>query len=138
MVVDFAHTPQALEKALDTVRELTTGRLLLAFGLAGGRDFANRPVMGALAAHKADFFAITQDDPGDEDTAAIAEQIADGRAFGWRIAKAAASPSSSIDAQRFGSCSSAPNQATRCCWRAKATSSAWLSATSAVRGMTRG
>jgi UDP-N-acetylmuramoyl-L-alanyl-D-glutamate--2,6-diaminopimelate ligase len=78
VVVDFAHTPQALQKALDTVRELTTGRLLLAFGLAGGRDFANRPVMGALAARKADFFAITQDDPGDEDTAAIAAQIADG------------------------------------------------------------
>ncbi|HLZ29781.1 MAG TPA: UDP-N-acetylmuramoyl-L-alanyl-D-glutamate--2,6-diaminopimelate ligase [Chloroflexota bacterium] len=78
VVVDFAHTPQALEKALDTVRELTAGRLLLAFGLAGGRDFANRPVMGALAARRADFFAITQDDPGDEDTAAIAAQIADG------------------------------------------------------------
>jgi UDP-N-acetylmuramoyl-L-alanyl-D-glutamate--2,6-diaminopimelate ligase len=78
VVIDFAHTPQALEKALDTVRALVPGRLLLAFGLAGGRDFANRPVMGALAARKADFFAITQDDPGDEDTAAIAEHIADG------------------------------------------------------------
>lgn len=89
VVVDFAHTPQALEKALDTVRELTTGRLLLAFGLAGGRDFANRPVMGALAARKADFFAITQDDPGDEDTAAIAEQIADGaRSTGAREGQA--------------------------------------------------
>ena len=78
VVVDFAHTPQALQKAMDTVQELSTGRLLVAFGLAGGRDFANRPVMGALAARKADFFTITQDDPGDEDTAAIAEQIAAG------------------------------------------------------------
>jgi len=78
VVVDFAHTPQALEKALETVRELVTGRLLLAFGLAGGRDFSNRPVMGALAARNTDFFTITQDDPAEEDTAAIAEQIAEG------------------------------------------------------------
>jgi UDP-N-acetylmuramoyl-L-alanyl-D-glutamate--2,6-diaminopimelate ligase len=78
VVVDFAHTPQALQKALDTVRELVTGRVLLAFGLAGGRDFSNRPVMGALAAREADFFAISQDDPGDEDMAAIADEIAQG------------------------------------------------------------
>jgi UDP-N-acetylmuramoyl-L-alanyl-D-glutamate--2,6-diaminopimelate ligase len=78
VVVDFAHTPQALEKALDTVRSLIDGRLLLAFGLAGGRDSANRPVMGALAARKSDFFVITMDDPGHEDAAAIAEQIVSG------------------------------------------------------------
>jgi UDP-N-acetylmuramoyl-L-alanyl-D-glutamate--2,6-diaminopimelate ligase len=78
VVVDFAHTPQALEKALDTVRSLVPGRVLLAFGLAGGRDAANRSVMGALAARKSDFFAITMDDPGHEDPAAIAEQIAAG------------------------------------------------------------
>ncbi|MGI9148628.1 MAG: UDP-N-acetylmuramoyl-L-alanyl-D-glutamate--2,6-diaminopimelate ligase [Chloroflexota bacterium] len=78
VVVDFAHTPQALRKALQTVRELVPGRLLLAFGLAGGRDFANRPAMGALAAGYADLFVITEDDPGGEDSAAIAEQIAVG------------------------------------------------------------
>ena len=78
VVVDFAHTPQALEKALETVRSLVPGRVLLAFGLAGGRDYANRPVMGALAARKADWFLITMDDPGHEDAAAIAEQIAEG------------------------------------------------------------
>jgi UDP-N-acetylmuramoyl-L-alanyl-D-glutamate--2,6-diaminopimelate ligase len=85
VVVDFAHTPQALEKALDSVRGLVGGKVLLAFGLAGGRDFANRRVMGALAAQKADFFAITMDDPGHEDAAAIAEQIAQGaRSAGGR------------------------------------------------------
>ena len=78
LVVDFAHTPQALQKALETVRTLVAGRVLLAFGLAGGRDFANRPVMGALAARAADFFVITTDDPGAEDPAAIAAQIASG------------------------------------------------------------
>jgi UDP-N-acetylmuramoyl-L-alanyl-D-glutamate--2,6-diaminopimelate ligase len=78
VVVDFAHTPQALEKALDTVRSLVSGKVLLAFGLAGGRDAANRPTMGALAARKSDFFVITMDDPGHEDPATIAEQIASG------------------------------------------------------------
>jgi UDP-N-acetylmuramoyl-L-alanyl-D-glutamate--2,6-diaminopimelate ligase len=78
VVVDFAHTPQALQKALDTVRSLVSGRLLLAFGLAGGRDAANRPVMGELAAGKADFFVITTDDPGHEDPASIADQISAG------------------------------------------------------------
>jgi UDP-N-acetylmuramoyl-L-alanyl-D-glutamate--2,6-diaminopimelate ligase len=78
VVVDFAHTPQALEKALDTVRSLVSGDVLLAFGLAGGRDAANRPVMGALAARKSDYFVITIDDPGYEDAAAIAADIADG------------------------------------------------------------
>src|SRR5207244_9624799 len=67
VVVDFAHTPQALEKALDTVRSLVSGQVLLVFGLAGGRDDGNRAVMGALAARKADFFFISMDDPGHED-----------------------------------------------------------------------
>jgi UDP-N-acetylmuramoyl-L-alanyl-D-glutamate--2,6-diaminopimelate ligase len=78
VVVDFAHTPQALSKALATVRSMIRGRLLLAFGLAGGRDAANRAVMGALAARESDFFVITMDDPGHEDPAAIARQIAEG------------------------------------------------------------
>jgi UDP-N-acetylmuramoyl-L-alanyl-D-glutamate--2,6-diaminopimelate ligase len=78
VIVDFAHTPQALGKALDTIRELGARRVLLLFGLAGGRDEANRPVMGALAAEKADFFVISSDDPRDEDPAVIAAQIAAG------------------------------------------------------------
>ena len=78
VVVDFAHTPQALSKALETLRGLTSDRLFLVFGLAGGRDFHNRPVMGELAAHKSDFFVISMDDPGVEDPRTIAEQIASG------------------------------------------------------------
>jgi UDP-N-acetylmuramoyl-L-alanyl-D-glutamate--2,6-diaminopimelate ligase len=80
VVVDFAHTPQALEKALTTIRALGAARVLLVFGLAGARDTANRPVMGALAADAADFFVISMDDPGHEDPAAIAAQIAAGAA----------------------------------------------------------
>jgi UDP-N-acetylmuramoyl-L-alanyl-D-glutamate--2,6-diaminopimelate ligase len=93
VIVDFAHTPQALEKALDTVHSLVTGNLLLAFGLAGGRDAANRPVMGALAAQKSNFFAITTDDPGDEDPQVIASQIAAG-------ARSAGSASFTIELDR--------------------------------------
>jgi UDP-N-acetylmuramoyl-L-alanyl-D-glutamate--2,6-diaminopimelate ligase len=78
VVVDFAHTPQAMGKALDTVRSLIAGRLFLVFGLAGGRDIANRSVMGALAARKSDYFVITMDDPGHEDPSTIATQIAEG------------------------------------------------------------
>ncbi len=80
VVIDFAHTPQALERALDSLRDLGAKRVFLVFGLAGGRDAANRPVMGALAAHKADFFAISMDDPGHEDPALIARKIAEGAA----------------------------------------------------------
>jgi UDP-N-acetylmuramoyl-L-alanyl-D-glutamate--2,6-diaminopimelate ligase len=78
VVVDFAHTPQALEKALDTVRSLVSGKVLLVFGLAGGRDFNNRPVMGDLASRKADFTVISSDDAHDEDPAQIAQQISTG------------------------------------------------------------
>lgn len=78
VVVDFAHTPQALAKALDTVRALVPGRLFLVFGMAGGRDASNRPVMGALAAERADYFLLSTDDPYDEDPAQIAAQIAAG------------------------------------------------------------
>jgi UDP-N-acetylmuramoyl-L-alanyl-D-glutamate--2,6-diaminopimelate ligase len=78
VVVDFAHTPQALDNALATVRGLAPGRVLLVFGLAGGRDADNRAVMGALAARRADYFVVTMDDPGEEDPLAIARAIAAG------------------------------------------------------------
>ena len=134
VVVDFAHTPQALEKALDTVRSLVSGRILLAFGLAGGRDFANRPVMGALAARRLDFFAITMDDPGDEDPAAIAEQIAAGAAIGRSRAFRRRARSTRGHPTAVRACR---GPAMPCCWRAKATSSAWSWATSDGRGTTR-
>jgi UDP-N-acetylmuramoyl-L-alanyl-D-glutamate--2,6-diaminopimelate ligase len=78
VVVDFAHTPQALERALNAVRSLAQGRVILMFGLAGGRDAANRPVMGELACRRADFSFITSDDAYDENPADIAEQVARG------------------------------------------------------------
>lgn len=78
VVIDFAHTPQALDKALLTIRGLGARRVLLVFGLAGGRDAANRPVMGELASRQADYFVISSDDPGHEDASAIAAEIASG------------------------------------------------------------
>jgi UDP-N-acetylmuramoyl-L-alanyl-D-glutamate--2,6-diaminopimelate ligase len=75
VVVDFAHTPQALETALRTLRPHTQRRLLTLFGQAGGRDPANRPAMGALATKLSDFFLITTDDPIHEDPEAIAAAI---------------------------------------------------------------
>jgi UDP-N-acetylmuramoyl-L-alanyl-D-glutamate--2,6-diaminopimelate ligase len=80
VVVDFAHTPQALGRALVTLRDVGARRVLLVFGLAGGRDAANRPVMGELASRKADFFAVSMDDPGHEDPMDIAREIAAGAA----------------------------------------------------------
>lgn len=78
VVVDFAHTPQALENALITLRPHTPGRLMVVFGHAGERDPANRPAMGEVAARRADFFVLSADDPLHEDPAEIAAQIAVG------------------------------------------------------------
>jgi UDP-N-acetylmuramoyl-L-alanyl-D-glutamate--2,6-diaminopimelate ligase len=73
--VDFAHTPGALRAVLGAMRRATTGRVLLAFGQAGGRMAENRPVMGALAAELADYFVITSDDSYPEDPVAIAAEV---------------------------------------------------------------
>lgn len=78
VIVDFAHTPQALETALRTLRPHTSGRLFTLFGQAGGRDPANRPAMGAIATHLSDYFLVTTDDPLHEDPGEIAEAIAAG------------------------------------------------------------
>jgi len=78
VVVDFAHTPQALENALRTLRPHTPGRLMVLFGHAGERDPANRPTMGQAAADLSDFFVLTMDDPIHEDPTEIARQIAAG------------------------------------------------------------
>jgi UDP-N-acetylmuramoyl-L-alanyl-D-glutamate--2,6-diaminopimelate ligase len=78
VVVDFAHTPQAMAATLHTLRTHTDGELFLVFGLAGGRDAANRPRMGELATQNTDFFVISTDDPLHEDPAAIAASVAAG------------------------------------------------------------
>jgi UDP-N-acetylmuramoyl-L-alanyl-D-glutamate--2,6-diaminopimelate ligase len=78
VVVDFAHTPDALGQALSTLRRQTAGRLIAVFGSGGERDRAKRPLMGHVAAEQADYFVLTDEDPRLEDRQQILAEIAAG------------------------------------------------------------
>jgi UDP-N-acetylmuramoyl-L-alanyl-D-glutamate--2,6-diaminopimelate ligase len=78
VIIDFAHTPNALRHALEIARFITRGRLFVVFGCAGLRDRAKRPMMGEIAGQLADRVIITAEDPRTEDLAAIMEEIAQG------------------------------------------------------------
>lgn len=75
LVVDYAHTPDALEKALSAVRVHCTGRLWVVFGCGGDRDKGKRPQMGALAEQLADRVYVTDDNPRSESSGQIIEEI---------------------------------------------------------------
>lgn len=76
--VDFAHTPDGLEKSLAALREYCEGRLVLLFGCGGDRDREKRPIMGEIAAKNSDFSVITSDNPRYEDPCAIIGEIEEG------------------------------------------------------------
>jgi UDP-N-acetylmuramoyl-L-alanyl-D-glutamate--2,6-diaminopimelate ligase len=78
VIVDYAHTPDSLEKVLAILRPLTTGKLMVVFGSAGERDVQKRPIMGRIAAQMADFFVITDEDPREENREKILDEIAQG------------------------------------------------------------
>ena len=78
VIVDYAHTPESLDKVLSLLRPLTKGKLIAVFGSAGERDRAKRPRLAEVASRYADLFVITQEDPRLEDPAAILSEIESG------------------------------------------------------------
>lgn len=80
MLIDYAHTPDALENVLTSARGFAKGRVVALFGCGGDRDRTKRPKMGRIAAKLADFVIVTSDNPRTEDPEAIIEEILTGMA----------------------------------------------------------
>ena len=78
VVVDYAHTPDGLEKILVTAEEITKGRIITVFGCGGDRDKMKRPIMGRIAAKHADIVLVTSDNPRTEDPANIVKEVTTG------------------------------------------------------------
>ncbi|MDE2989765.1 MAG: UDP-N-acetylmuramoyl-L-alanyl-D-glutamate--2,6-diaminopimelate ligase [Chloroflexota bacterium] len=78
VIVDFAHTPAALEACLRALRPQTPGRLIAVFGSAGDQDRSKRPLLGRVAAELADWVLVADEDPRSEDPQAIAEAVVAG------------------------------------------------------------
>ena len=86
-VVDYAHTGDALERVLNTLRPLAKGRLITVFGCGGDRDRGKRPIMGEIATRLSDFTIITSDNPRSEDPVEIIKEVERGIMGGrkWEV-----------------------------------------------------
>ncbi len=78
VLLDYAHTPDALEIILKTARGFAKGRIVTLFGCGGDRDHAKRPIMGEIAGRFSDFLVVTSDNPRTEDPMAIIEAVLEG------------------------------------------------------------
>ena len=78
VLVDFAHSPDSFTKLFEDMRPLIKGKLIVMFGSPGRRDVAKRAIQGKIAGEYADVIILTEDDPRDEDSLAICQQIAKG------------------------------------------------------------
>jgi len=78
IVRDYAHTPDALRRALEALRPLVSGKLIVVFGCGGDRDAGKRPLMGQVAAQGADYSIVTTDNPRSEGPQAIIDEILPG------------------------------------------------------------
>jgi UDP-N-acetylmuramoyl-L-alanyl-D-glutamate--2,6-diaminopimelate ligase len=75
VIIDYAHTPDALQNLLETLRQLTTNRVILVFGATGDRDKGKRPIMGEIAAKMADRIILTDEEPYSENPDVIRDDV---------------------------------------------------------------
>ncbi len=87
IIIDYSHKPDALEKALKTLRPVTKGRLIVLFGCGGDRDRGKRPIMASIAAQNADLVIVTSDNPRTEEPMDIINEILPGLKNGTAASK---------------------------------------------------